>query len=257
MSYIQYEIRERIGYITLNRPEKRNALNEEMVEELKAVLHQAETEPEVKVVILKANGPVFSAGADLEYLQKLQRNTYEENLEDSKNLMELFLQIYEHPKMIIGRVEGHAIAGGCGLATICDLCYAVPEAGFGYSEVQIGFIPSLVSVFLTRKIGEGRAREYLLTGRRIPASEAAASGLINGVMEKETIAEQVHEWAIKLCASTSVQSIAQTKKLLADSRGMSIREALKLAAERNAQARATEDCQKGIEAFLDKRKLEW
>lgn len=257
MAYIQYEIKNRIACITLNRPEKRNALNDEMVKELKETFHQAEGDAEVKLIILKANGTVFSAGADLEYLKKLQQYSYKENLEDSKNLMMLFLQIYRYPKLVIAQVEGHAIAGGCGLATVCDLCYAVPEAEFGYSEVQIGFIPAIVSVFLSKKIGEGTAREYLLTGRRITASEAVASGLINGLFEKDVIDRQIYDLAVKLCTSTSVQSIAQTKKLLADSAGKPLEEALRLAAERNARARANEDCQKGIAAFLAKKKPEW
>lgn len=256
-NYINYDTTDRMAIITLNRPEKRNALNEEMITALKERFHHAKEDPKVKIILLKANGKVFSAGADLAYLQRLQQNHYEENHADSRHLMELYWQIYTHPKLVISQVEGHAIAGGCGLATICDLCFAVPEATFGYTETQIGFIPALVSVFLTRKIGEGRARELLLTSRRIEANEAAGYGLITGVEERDKINDFVWEKAVELCNNTSAQSIAQTKQLLADTAGLGIEEALAVAAERNARARATEDCQKGINAFLNKQKPAW
>lgn len=255
--YINYDTTERIAIITLNRPDKRNALNEEMIAELKERFRNAKEDPKVKIVLLKADGKVFSAGADLEYLQQLQQNNYEENHADSRHLMELYWQIYTHPKLVISQVEGHAIAGGCGLATICDLCFAVPEAKFGFTEAHIGFIPALVSVFLTRKIGEGRARELLLTARLMEANEAAGVGLINGVEEKNKINDFVWERAAGLCNNTSAQSIAQTKQLLADTAGLGIEEALVVAAERNAYARETQDCQKGIEAFLHKQKPVW
>ncbi|TAN19788.1 MAG: enoyl-CoA hydratase/isomerase family protein [Chitinophagaceae bacterium] len=256
-NYINYEARDRVAIITLDRPDKRNALNEEMITELKDRFLRAKEDPNVKVILLKANGKAFSAGADLEYLQRLQQNSYEENHTDSRHLMDLFWQIYTHPKFVISQVEGHAIAGGCGLATICDLCYAVPGAQFGYTEVQIGFIPALVSIFLSRKIGEGRARELLLTARLISAAEAAGYGLITRVEEKEKINDFVWQKAQELCHNTSSQSIAQTKQLLADTFGLPIGKALAVAAERNAYARGTEDCQKGIKAFLDKQKPSW
>lgn len=255
--YINYEARDRVALITLNRPDKRNALNEEMITALKAGFFRAKGDPDVKVILLKANGKAFSAGADLEYLQRLQQNSHEENHTDSRHLMDLYWQIYTHPKIVISQVEGHAIAGGCGLATVCDLCYAVPEARFGYTEVQIGFMPALVSIFLSRKIGEGRARELLLTARLISAAEAVRYGLITQVEEKKEINEFVWQKAQELCHSTSAQSIAQTKQLLADTFGLPTSEALAIAAERNAYARTTEDCQKGIKTFLNKQKPSW
>lgn len=254
---IQYSVENRTAIITLNRPEKRNALNEQMVNELKEAFHHAKEDSEVKVVLLKANGKVFSAGADLEYLQRLQKNSYDENHADSMHLMELYWQIYTHPKLVISQVEGHAIAGGCGLAAICDLCYAVPEAKFGYTEVKIGFIPALVSIFLTRKIGEGHARELLLTGRLMEATEAAFVGLISDIFDKGHIHDMVQQKVKELCQNTSSQSISQTKRLLADTSGLGIEDAIEIAAERNAHARTTTDCQKGIQAFLNKQKPEW
>jgi methylglutaconyl-CoA hydratase len=256
-THIGYETADRIAWLTLNRPEKRNALNETMIGELTGALQAAADDPAVKVVVLKATGKVFSAGADLEYLERLGQNSYEENLADSRHLMGLFLQIYQHEKLIIAQVEGHAIAGGCGLASVCDLCYAVPEAKFGYTEAQIGFIPALVSVFLVPKIGEGRARELLLTGRLVDAGEASAIGLITAVAEKASIRDVVREKALSLCTLVSAASTTQTKQLLCDLHGLGMTEGLELAAERNARARATEDCREGIRAFLEKRKKTW
>jgi methylglutaconyl-CoA hydratase len=255
--YIETVSLDRIQYITLNRPDKRNALNGEMVEELKDALKGAADDNAVRIIILSANGKVFSAGADLAYLEQLQHNSYEENLADSHRLMELYWQIYTHEKLIISQVEGPAIAGGCGLAAVCDLCYAVPEASFGYTEVHIGFIPALVSVFLARKIGEGRTRELLLTAALIDATEAARIGLINAVADKEIIQDVVKEKAAALCTNTSPQSVAQTKQLLSAIPGMGLKEALEYAAVMNARARDTEDCRKGIKNFLDKGKLIW
>lgn len=255
--FIQYQRTARTAFIVLDRAEKRNALNETMVSELREAFRQAAADEQVKVVVLKALGKVFSAGADLQYLEQLQRNTAEENLADSKNLMDLFKQIYAHPKLVIAQVQGHAIAGGCGLATVCDLCYAVPEAKFGYSEVTIGFIPALVSVFLVRKIGEGPARELLLTGRRIEASEAVSIGLINGLMAPDQIDQQVGEKALFLAAHTSPAAVALTKQLLWASGGLNLDDSLSLAATMNAEARQTADCRHGIRAFLEKKEVTW
>ena len=257
MNYIQYETQNRIAYITLNRPEKRNALNYEVVAELKAAFTRAETDEACKIVVLRANGAVFCAGADLEYMQQLQANTYEENLADSTHLMQLFLQIYKLKKVVIGQIHGHAIAGGCGLATVCDFSFTVPEAKFGYTEVKIGFIPAIVKVFLLRKLGEAKAKELLLTGDLILADEAQKMGLINYVVSGEDLEKTVSKFAQKLIAENSAQSMALTKEMIADVQSMPLEEGLHYAARMNANARATADCKKGIASFLTKEKLSW
>jgi methylglutaconyl-CoA hydratase len=162
MSLVLYSVANQTAYLTLNRPEKRNALSPEIITELKNAFDKAEQDASVKVVVLKANGESFCAGADLNYLQQLQNFSYEENLADSQHLKELFLKIYTLKKVVIAQVQGHALAGGCGLATVCDFTFAVPEAKFGYTEVRIGFIPALVAVFLIRKIGEQKAGIFYL-----------------------------------------------------------------------------------------------
>lgn len=244
-------------YVTLNNLEKRNALSPGLIEELKQLLSENAENEEVRVVVIRAKGDVFSAGADLAYLQSLQTNTYEENLEDSKKLMDLFLKMMQYPKLIIAQVQGHAIAGGCGLATVCDLVYAVPEAKFAYTEVKIGFIPALVSVFLKQKIGGQLARELLLTGKMFDAASAYQMGLINGVIKANEIEEFVRTKADEIADTTSGASIAASKQLLFDTDTMPIAEAMLYAAKANAIARSSDGCKKGIASFLNKEKLKW
>jgi len=257
MSLVTYTVANRVGTVTLNRPEKRNALNQEMVDALKQAFAKAESDPEAKVIVLRAQGEAFCAGADLGYLQQLQKFSYEENLADSRNLMELYHLIYTIPKVVIACVEGHALAGGSGLVTVCDLAYAVPEAKFGYTEVRIGFIPALVSTFLIRKIGEGKARDLLFSGRIILAPEAASLGMISRVVPRETMDTELNVLTDQLLTSASAQSLATTKKLLEQVQDRPLRDALELAARENATARGTDDCKRGIAAFLEKKELSW
>ena len=254
---IAYSVSDKIATITLDRPEKRNAFNAEFVARLREAVERAAEDTEVKVVLLRANGDAFSAGADLGYLQSLQQYSYEENLADSSVLAELYHRIYTHPKVFIALVQGHAIAGGCGLATVCDFAFAVPKAVFGYTEVKIGFIPAIVSVFLVRKIGEAKARELLLTGKLVSAQTAKEYGLVNRVLEWELLEIEALSLANDLVRNTSGESLRLTKQLLARVPELGTEEAFRFAAEQNAQARMTADCQRGISAFLRKETLDW
>jgi methylglutaconyl-CoA hydratase len=255
--FIQYSVADQIAEITLNRPDKRNALNFEMVAELRQAFKAADESPAVKVIILKANGKAFCAGADLEYLKQLQGHTLQENLADSTNLKELFVAIYRNSKPVIAQIEGHAIAGGSGLATVCDFAFSVPEAKFGYTEVRIGFIPAIVMIFLVRKIGETRAKELLLSGRTIDASQAEAYQMINQVVPAESIADHVRSLAQELITENSGESMALTKRMLGDIFSFPIEQGLQFAAKMNAHARGSADCKKGIGAFLNKEKPSW
>ncbi len=257
MKYIETTVKDKIGYIILNRPEKRNALNYKMVSELKSTFKNFEDDALVKVIVLKSKGKVFCAGADLESLQQLQNNTYEENLEDSLHLKALYQLIYSLKKVVIAQVHGHAIAGGCGLASICDFSFAAPEAKFGYTEVKIGFIPALVKVFLIRKIGEAKAREILLTGDLFSADVAAAMGLINYVVPAATLEQKVINFATHLIQNNSGESMSFTKNMIAEVQNLSLEEGLQYAAEMNASARSGNDCKKGIAAFLNKEAIQW
>lgn len=257
MEYVKTNRRGAILDIILNRPDKRNALNSEFVAELTQAFTDAAQDDAVRVIILKAEGKVFSAGADLAYLQQLQANTYEENLADSSALKNLFMLMYEHPKLIIAQVEGHAIAGGCGLVTVCDFVFSVPEAQFGYTEVKIGFIPAIVMFFLMRKIGEARSRDLLLTGRLIKAEEFRELGIVTEVLQPGEIGDHVTAFAEKLAKETSPQSIALVRKMIAHMQTLPTEQALQYAAEQNAHARASDDCRKGIAAFLNKEEVKW
>ncbi len=257
MQHINYETIKRIGYITLNRPEKRNALNAELVNELKQSIRIAEADINVKIIVIKAKGKAFCAGADLEYLQKLQSFSYDENLEDSNNLMELYEMIYTSEKIFIAQIEGHAIAGGAGLATVCDFIFSVPDAKYAYTEVNIGFVPAIVSVFLTRKIGEAKAKELLLTGKIISATEALEMNIFNFIENKENIQNAVYQFAQQLIKNTSSDSLKITKQLIAKIQSLNYEDALILAAKTNAMSRETNDCKKGIDAFLSKKEIKW
>lgn len=254
---VLYNVSDRIATITINRPEKRNALNPELIEALTIAFQQAEEDERVKVIILNSNGSTFSAGADLEYLQQLQNNSFEENVADSKRLKKLFTTIYYLPKIVIAQVEGHAIAGGCGLATICDIIFATPESSFGYTEVKIGFVPAIVSCFLMQKVNETIAKEILLTGKTFPAEQALKFNLINFVTKSEEINQKVKEFALSLCLGSSGNSLMITKQLISHTTKPLLEKTLETAIQINARVRESADFKKGIASFLNKEKINW
>jgi|SRR5579863_1117365 len=262
-----------LATLTLNRPEKRNALSPEMIEELLAALDELEARPP-RVVILTGTGKAFCAGMDLEALQALARRTPEHhvlkggvlkgglprasdaNLADSRRVARLFRRIYDFPKPLIAAVNGAAIAGGCGIATLCDFTLAAPEAKFGYSEVRIGFMPALVAVFLIRQIGEKRARDLLLSGRTIDAAEAHRLGLVNEVVPLDKLLGRARALAEELSVS-SPTSLAYTKRLLREFSQAELDRELEVALQENARIRSTADFREGLSAFLEKRKPVW
>lgn len=254
---VLYEVIDRIATITLNRPEKRNALNPPLITALSTAIEKASNDEAVKVIILKANGGAFSAGADLAYLQQLQHNTYEENIADGNLLKKLFTLIYYAPKIVIAQVEGHAIAGGCGLAAVCDFIFATPESNFGYTEVKIGFVPALVSCFLLKKTNETLAKELLLTGKIFDAQKAFEYKLINFVTNPSEINLKVLEFATQISTQCSSNSLAVTKQLINQVNLSSFEDSLTKAIEINAKVRESEDFKKGIQAFLNKEKINW
>ncbi len=243
--------------LTLDRPAKRNALDAALVADLKAALAEAEADDAVRAVVLTGAGRVFSAGADLAALQALQTAAPMANRADSQHLADLFAQIYAHPKPVLAKVNGHAIAGGCGLAAVCDFALAAEGAKLGFTEVRIGFVPAIVMVFVRRKLGETAARDLLLRGRLIDAAEAAALGLIHRAVPPEALDAEVDALAHELATETSATAVALTKQMLAQVPGMGRAEALDYAVQMNAFARSTDDCQAGIAAFLDKTDPPW
>jgi methylglutaconyl-CoA hydratase len=255
---IKYRTDQRICSITLSRPDKHNALDDLMITELTSAFQSAQRDSDVKVILLKGEGESFCAGADLAYIQRLTTYDFNQNQEDSNNLMRLFLQIYTQRKPVIAVVQGNAIAGGCGLATVCDFVVASKEtARFGYTEVKIGFIPAIVLFFLVRRVGEGRARELTLRGTVISADEAFRMGLANYVVPETEIEHFGMNLALELSRNCSSSSLGLIKELLSRIHGMSVTDALSYAANLNALTRMTEDCKKGIDAFLKKEPMKW
>lgn len=257
MAIVLTEIKERVGYVTLNHPEKRNALGPEMVLALKDSIAGMLADDAVKVIVLRSSSAAFCAGADLAYLSKIRDFSRDENVADSQSLRQLFDLIYQGEKIFISQVLGPALAGGCGLATVCDFCFAAPEATFGYTEAKIGFVPALVMVYLQRKIQEIHLRNLLLTGKIISAEEAVSKGLVNKLIPVGEIDTEVFDFARGLCESVSSTSVKYIKNMLQKIPSMELNEALDFAAETNADARKTEDCIKGINAFLNKQKISW
>ena len=254
---IKTEQKGKIRWIILNRPEKRNALNSKLVGALKSEIADAYLDSNTRAVILKGEGKAFCSGADLAYIQQLQKNKYEENLADSNHLKELYQLIYSGDKPVIAAVNGHAIAGGAGLVSVCDFALSIPEAKFGFTEVRIGFIPALVSIFLVRKIGESKAREILLRGDLFQADRAMEIGMIHEIHPAEGLDKAAEELASMLAESNSGESMKTTKKLLSEASDIGLHKALDLAAQFNARSRESEDCKKGIAAFLNKESPKW
>jgi methylglutaconyl-CoA hydratase len=249
-SMIKYEIKDGVGILTLNRPEKRNALHPEMVKQMKLKLREAEKDVSVKVLIITGEGNAFCAGADLEYLNELKNYSLLQNEKDSKELAELFLMIYNFPKLTIAAVNGAAIAGGCGLASVCDFVTADEvNAKFGYSEVKIGFIPAVVSIFLIKKIGEGKAKQLLLSGVIVDSKRANEVGLVTHLFNNAL------EGALKIASNlkeNSALSMKMTKELVHKVSGLSVEDAVEYCIGLNAVSRTTEDFRYGLNKFLKK-----
>lgn len=246
-----------ILHLALNRPDKRNALNRQLVEELIAQFVAVRENKHIRGIVLTGNGDVFSAGADLAALKQLQTSTHQENLEDSQVLARLFHEMYQCDVPIIGAINGHAIAGGCGLVTMCDISIAVENAKLGYTETRIGFVPAIVTKFLQSKISETHARRLLFAGILISAREACEIGLITEVTTHLDFQHRIDYWTQVFTSEVSPQAVVATKKLLRDVAPMGIPDSITHATQINATARGTTDCKKGISAFLNKEKLKW
>lgn len=245
----------RVATITLNRPDKRNAISFELINDLLRALDEV-AKSDAIILILTGAGKAFCSGLDLENLKALLGRTPEQNLQDSRTMVQLFRTLYEFPKVTIAAVNGAAIAGGTGLALLCDFTIATPEAKFGYTEVRIGFVPAIVSTFLLRQVGEKQARDLLLTGRIFGADEAARMGLISEIVAPENLMNRARELA-SLLMENSAASLRATKKLLTDHARAELDAQIESAVRENAGIRTTADFREGITSFLEKRKPVW
>ncbi|HYY68208.1 MAG TPA: enoyl-CoA hydratase-related protein [Terriglobales bacterium] len=244
-----------IATLTFNRPDKRNAISYELIEEMFLALESVER-GDAQVLIVTGAGVAFCAGMDLENLRAITTCSPAQNLGDSRTMARLFRAIYDFPKPTIAAVNGAAMGGGCGIATLCDFTVASEQAKFGYTEVKIGFLPAIVSTFLIQQIGEKRARDLLMTGRIFSAEEAKQMGIVADVLAGEQLMERARELAGTLMQA-SPASLRATKRLLSAFAKDELDRRLGLAVEENARIRATDDFREGITAFLERRKPHW
>lgn len=246
---------ENIATITFNRPDKRNAVSFELVDEIMLALDEAE-KSSAQVVMITGNGKAFCAGLDLENLKQLVGRSHEQNIADSATMARMFRRIYDFPKPTIAAVNGAAIAGGTGIATMCDFTLAVPEAKFGYTEVRIGFVPAIVSSFLVMQVGHKIARDLLMTGRLFDSADAHRYGLVNEVVAPEALMPRALELA-KMIMENSPSSVRATKRLINGFIKDQLDTQVAAAIEDNARIRTTADFKEGISSFLEKRKPVW
>ena len=244
-----------IATITLNRPDKRNAVSFQLIADLMAALDKIEKSA-ANVLIITGAGKAFCAGMDLEELKSILGKSHEENVKDSTVMAEMFRRLYDFPLPTIAAVNGAAIAGGTGLATMCDFTLAVPEAKFGYTEVRIGFVPAIVSSILVWQVGHKIARDLLLSGRLFDTNEAHRLGLVNEVVPADRLSTRAFELAGELLAN-SPSSVRETKKLINGFLASQLDTQIAEAIEGNARVRTTADFREGVSSFLEKRKPIW
>ena len=254
---VDLEIRDRVAYLTMNRPDKRNAIDEIAVEEMTDGFSRAENDPGIRAIVFRGEGTAFSAGADLEYLQRLSKNTSSANFEDSCALKDFLFEVYRSRKLTCAVVRGPALAGAFGLVLACDVVIASEKARFGFTEVKIGFVPAIVLNFALRKLRESDVRELVLTGKIIDASYALRIGVLSQIVPETDIEVYTNQFLRDFMAGTSAKAVSLTKEILSEVREMNLKEALKYSTAMNVAARSTDDFRKGIDSFLKKEKLEW
>jgi methylglutaconyl-CoA hydratase len=248
---VLYSVDKGVARITLNRPEKRNALDDEMIAGIRGGLGESANDEAVRLVLITGAGNDFCAGADLAAIEQLSHRTVMENVADARHLGDLFLEMRRHPRPIIAAVRGRALAGGCGIATAADFVLAAESAQFGYPEIKIGFVPAMVMAILRRSVSEKRALELLATGEIIAARTALEIGMITRVFADATFDNEVRSYAAQL-ATRSSSALALTKSLFYQMDTVAFDAALSAGVQTNALARLTEDCRRGIQRFLKK-----
>ena len=247
------EVREKTGKIILNRPDKRNSLDEEIISGLKKAVEDFSVNEEIKSIVITGTGGNFCSGLNLDYLNKISQYDILQNKEDSMAYKEMLCTIYNCRKPTIAMVDGYCLAGGCGIATACDIIIASDKTQFGYTEVKIGFIPAIVMVFLLKRVSETYAKDLLLTSRFITGEEALRFGLINYLVKQE----ELESFTQKICSDLNklpTSSMTLTKEMFKNVVSMSFESSLDYAVGMNAITRMTPECKKGVYNFLNKEK---
>jgi methylglutaconyl-CoA hydratase len=255
-STITYEFKSRVAWVYLNRPEVHNAFNSTMITELIRVFQAVKEDQDLRVAVLTGNGRSFCAGADLNWMREVVNYSFEQNLEESRQIADLHELIYTLPKPTVAMVNGTAIGGGTGFLSACDIAVAAEEAKFGLSEVKLGLVPAAISPYVVRKIGESHARRYFLTGTRIPAARACEIGLINEVVPHAELESTVRDIVAQLLTS-GPEALASCKDLLFQVPRMGMEDAKEYTARMIANLRVSDEGQEGMAAFLEKRKPAW
>ena len=253
---IRYEVRNSIAYVVFNRPEVHNAFNDIMICELNQVFDDLSNSREIRAVVVTGEGKSFCAGADLNWMRRVKDYSFDDNLRESLDLSAMLYKVYSSPKPTIARVNGAAIGGGTGLVAVCDIAIAANTARFSFSEVKLGLIPACISPYVLKKCGEGRCREFFLTGERLSADRAMAAGLLNVVVPPEELDAAVDQYLVQL-RSSGPEAIMTCKELLRQVPCMSYDEVQKYTAEVIARIRVSAEGQEGMAAFLEKRKPRW
>ena len=253
---IRYEVKKNVALVTFNRPKVHNAFDDVMICELSEAFDHLAVQTEIRAVVLTGEGRSFCAGADLNWMRRVKDYSYEDNLKESLDLSDMLYKAYSCPKPTIARVNGAAIGGGTGLVAVCDIAVAARNAKFSFSEVKLGLIPACISPYVVKKCGEGKCREFFLTGERLSAEKALSAGLLNAVTELEILDALVDEYLAQLISS-GPNAIATCKELLRRVPQMSYDEVKRYTAEVIAQIRVSEEGQEGMAAFLEKRRPKW
>jgi methylglutaconyl-CoA hydratase len=253
---LTYERKDRIGRITFSRPEIHNAFNGQMIDELYDVFGRVRRDKGMRVAVLTGSGKSFCAGADLNWMRSVKDYGYERNFSESLKLAEVFHLIYSCPKPIVGRINGAAIGGGTGFVAVCDIAIASSEAIFSFSEVKIGVVPACISPYVVKRVGEGRAREFFLTGERLSADQALRAGLINRVVSPESLDAEV-ETMVQQLVSSGPEALRCCKELLPTVTEKTLLESKVHTAKVIADLRKSDEGQEGMDAFLNKRKPRW
>ncbi len=258
MSYetIKYNIDNKIAYVTFCRPEVHNAFNDTVIYEMTDLFDNLDNEKELRAVVLTGEGKSFCAGADLNWMKRVITQSFEENLKESNALADLFAKIYNFRCPVIGKINGAAIGGGVGFVAVCDIALAAESAVFSFSEVKIGLVPACIGPYVVKKIGEGKAREFFITGERMKAKKAFKIGLINNYTDNDKLDEAVDE-LLKMIKSSGPEAIAVAKRLVSSVPNMNEDQYKSFTAEMIAKLRISHEGQEGMNAFLQKRKPGW
>jgi len=253
---VTLDITKDIARVTFNKPEKHNAFDEEMLQEVTRIFNELKETKSVRAIILTGNGPSFSAGANLDWMKKVAGYTKEQNMEDAKRLATMFYTIYSCPKPVVGRVNGTALGGGAGLVASCDIAVAAADALFGFPEAKLGIIPAVISPYVIEKIGMAHARAMFITGERFSAQRAYEIGLVNQVVPKDELDAAVGK-VLKLIMGSGPKAAGECKTLVKTVSGITKEDAINVTAEIISRLRATDEGREGMEAFLQKRKPSW